>query len=147
MDGAGQELLRVVVADDHAAMRESLREDLEAAGIEVVGEAGTGREAIDAALAHRPQLCLLDLQMPELTGIEAAVEIKARLAGVKIVIITADPDAETLFDAIRAGAEGYLSKRIDAVRLPVALRAVAAGDTAYPRRELQQALTRFLAAA
>jgi DNA-binding NarL/FixJ family response regulator len=66
---------------------------------------------------------------------------------VKIVIITADPDAETLFDAIRAGAEGYLSKRIHAVRLPVALRAVAAGDTAYPRRELQQALTRFLAAA
>jgi DNA-binding NarL/FixJ family response regulator len=147
MPGDEQKPLRVVVADDHHAMRESFREDLEAAGIEVVAEAATGPEAIDAAVANGPQLCLLDLQMPGLTGIEAAVEIKARLAGVKVVIITADPDAETLFDAIRAGAEGYLSKRIDARRLPIVLRAVAAGDTAYPRRELQQALSRFLAAA
>lgn len=147
MQGAEPETLRVIVADDHVPMRELLREDLEAAGIEVAAEAATGREAVEAAVAYRPQLCLLDLQMPELSGIEAAVEIKARLDGVKIVIITAAPEAETLFDAICAGAEGYLSKTIDPRRLPMVLRAVAAGDTAYPRRELQQALNRLRAAA
>ncbi|HET7127467.1 MAG TPA: response regulator transcription factor [Gaiellaceae bacterium] len=139
--------LRVVVADDHAPTREFLCDDLAASGIEVVARASNGREAVTAAVRSEPDLCLLDLQMPGLTGIGAAVEIKARLEAVKVVIITAEPEGDTLFEAIRAGAEGYLSKRIDGRRLPIVLRAVAAGDTAYPRRELQQALNRFRAAA
>jgi DNA-binding NarL/FixJ family response regulator len=112
------------------------RQDLEAGGIEVCAEAGTGAEAIRAALTESPDLCLLDVHMPEGGGIGAATSILRSVPTMKIVLITALPDQEGVLLAARAGAAGYLAKGIDGRRLPHVLRAVADGETSYPRRLL-----------
>lgn len=132
--------MRVLIADDHPLLRRSFRQDLEAAGIEVCAEAATGAEAVHAALATRPDLCLLDVQMPEGGGIAAAEGIRRSLPGVGIVLITALPDEDGALAAARAGADGYLTKDMDRRLLPRVLRAVAAGETAYPRRLLRPVL-------
>ena len=132
--------LRVLIADDHLAMRRSFREDLEAAGIEVCAEAATGAEAVRAALAERPDLCLLDVRMPEGDGITAAGTIRRSLPAVKIVLITAFPDEDGVLAAARAGADGYLAKDIAQRRLPHVLHAIAQGETSYPRRLLYPVL-------
>ena len=132
--------LRVLIADDHVAMRHSFREDLEAAGIEVCAEAATGAEAVRAALAERPDLCLLDVRMPGGDGITAAESIRRALPAVKIVLITAFPDEDGVLAAARAGAGAYLAKDIGSRRLPHVLRAVMGGETSYPRRLLNPVL-------
>lgn len=132
--------LRVLVADDHARIRHSFRDDLEAAGIEVCAEAATGAGAVRAALAEQPDLCLLDMRMPDGDGITAAVSIRRSLPAVKIVLITAFPDEDGVLAAARAGADGYLSKDISPRRLPHVLHAVAQSETTYPRRMLHSVL-------
>ena len=132
--------LRVLVADDHPFIRHSLREDLEAARIVVCGEAATGAEAVRVALAERPDLCLLDVCMPEGDGITAAGTIRRSLPAVKIVLITAFPDEDGALAAARAGADGYLAKDIAQRRLPHVLHAIAQGETSYPRRLLHPIL-------
>lgn len=132
--------LRVLVADDHAWIRHSFRDDLEAAGIEVCAEAATGAAAVRAALAERPDLCLLDVRMPDGDGITAAVSIRRSLPTVKIVLITTFPDEDGVLAAARTGADGYLSKDISRRRLPHVLRAVAQSETTYPRRLLHPVL-------
>ena len=132
--------LRVLIADDHVVMRRSFREDLEAAGIEVCAEAATGAEAVRAALAERPDLCLLDVRMPDGDGITAAESIRQALPAVKIVLITAFPDEDGVLAAARAGADAYLAKDIGSRRLPHVLRAVVRGETSYPRRLLHPVL-------
>lgn len=131
--------LRVLIADDHVVMRRSFREDLEAPGIEVCAEAATGAEAVRAAIAERPDLCLLDVRMPG-DGITAAESIRQALPGVKIVLITAFPDEDGALAAARAGADAYLAKDIGSRRLPHVLRAVTQGETSYPRRLLHPVL-------
>ena len=135
--------LRVLIADDHVVMRRSFREDLEAAGIEVCAEAATGAEAVRAALAERPDLCLLDVRMPGGDGITAAESIRQALPEVKIVLITAVPDEDGVLAAARAGADAYLAKDIGSQRLPHVLRAVMRGETSYPRRLLHPCCARF----
>jgi DNA-binding NarL/FixJ family response regulator len=132
--------LRVLVADDDARIRHSFREDLEAAGIEVCAEAATGAGAVRSALAERPDLCLLDVRMPDGDGISATVSIRWSLPTVKIVLITAFPDEDGVLAAARAGADGYLSKEIGPRRLPHVFRAVARSQAAYPRRLLRPVL-------
>ena len=132
--------LRVLVADDHAIMRHSFREDLEAARIVVCGEAATGAEAVRVALAERPDLCLLDVRMPEGGGITAAESIRRSLPAVKIVLITVFPDEDGVLAAARAGADGYLAKDIAQRRLPHVLHAISQGETSYPRRLLYPVL-------
>jgi DNA-binding NarL/FixJ family response regulator len=139
MTAAGRPL-RVLIADDHALIRRSFREDLEAAGIEVCAEAATGAEATRAALRERPDVCLLDVRMPDGGGSAAAESIRRLLPGVKIVLITAFPDEEGALAAARAGADGYLAKDVDPRRLQYVVRAVAEGETAYPRRLLHGVL-------
>ena len=131
--------LRVLIADDHAPTRQALRRDLEDGGIEVVAEAATGTEAIDAALRARPDVCLIDIQMAN-DGIAATEVIRRELPSTKIVLITATPDEAGVLAAARAGADGYLDKDIDPRRLPEVIRAVATGQTAYPRRLLRSLL-------
>jgi DNA-binding NarL/FixJ family response regulator len=126
--------LRVLIADDHAPIRRSLRADLEAAGIEVCAEAATGAEAVRAALAERPDVCLLDARMPEGGGIAAAESVWRSLPATRIVLMTALPDEDGVLAAARAGADGYLAKDINRWRLPHVVRAVAQGETSYPRR-------------
>ena len=132
--------LRVLIADDHVVMRRSFREDLEAAGMEVCAEAATGAEAVRAALAERPDLCLLDVRMPGGDGITAAESIRQALPGMKIVLVTAFPDEDGVLAAARAGADGYLTKDIGSRRLLHVLCAVMRGETSYPRRLLYPVL-------
>jgi two-component system nitrate/nitrite response regulator NarL len=127
--------LRILIADDHPLMRHGLRQDLEQGGLEVVAEVSTGSDAIAAALRERPDLCLLDIQMPG-NGIVAARAIRSALPSVKIILITATPDQDGVRAAVRAGADGYLPKDVDPRRLPHVVRVVVAGETTYPRRLL-----------
>ena len=124
--------MRVLIADDHPQFRHALREDLERGGVEVCAEAGTGAEAVTAALRERPDVCLLDVQMPG-DGTAAAKAIRRELPGTKVILITATPDEEGVMAAARAGAVGYLAKDVNPHKLPEIVRAVAEGDTAYPR--------------
>jgi DNA-binding NarL/FixJ family response regulator len=137
---ANRRPLRLVIADDHALTRTLLREELEGAGFVVCGEAATGAGALEVALRERPDLCLLDVVMPEGNGFEAAREIKSALPETKVVIVTAAPDEEGVVAAAQAGADGYLGKDFDPVRLPEIVRAIAAGEAAYPRGLLRHVL-------
>lgn len=126
--------LRVLIADDHVPTRTALRGDLEEGGIEVCAEAGTGTQAIDAALSMRPDVCLIDMRMPDDGGMIATEVIRRVLPSAKIVLMTATPDEEGALTAARSGADGYLDKNVDPRRLPQVVKAVAAGQAAYPRR-------------
>ena len=127
---------RILIADDHPLIRRTLRRDLERGGLEVCAEAGTGAEAVEAALRERPDLCLLDIQMPGGGGLAASAKIRRSLPTAKVVLITAVPDESGVLAAARGGADGYLAKDVDPRRLAQIVRAAADGETAYPRRLL-----------
>ena len=135
--------IRVVIADDHAPTREDVRFALEQdESFRVVGEAADAAGAIDAATRTRPDVCLLDLNMPG-GGIAAAWEINARLPQAKIVILTVSQDDAALVAALRAGASGFLLKDIDPRSLPKALTAVVEGEAAIPRALVTRLLNEF----
>jgi DNA-binding NarL/FixJ family response regulator len=136
----GHDRVRILIADDHPPTRLLLREQLEDAGFEVCGEAASGIEALEIAVRERPDLCLLDVVMPRGDGIVAAAEIKRALPETKVVMVTAAPDEEGVVAAARAGADGYLPKEVDPLRWPEIIRAVAAGESSYPRRLLPHVL-------
>ena len=146
MEAAGAGVRRILVADDHAPIRLSLRDDLEAAGFDVCAEAATGAGALEAALRERPDLCLLDVTMPEGGGIAAAAAIRRALPGTKVMLITAEPSSSDALAAARAGADEYLDKTIPPARLPQVAAAVLAGESAYPRRLLTTLLAELRAA-
>ena len=131
------EPLRVVLADDHAPTRASVREALEEQGCQVAAEAATAEEALAAAKQHRPDVCLLDIHMPG-SGIVAAADITRRLPGTAVVMLTASADDDDLFNALRAGASGYLLKEMDPDRIGSALRSVLAGEAVLPRWLVRQ---------
>ena len=133
---------RVVVADDHPALRRSVRVALEGDGFEVCGETDTAPEAVELALRERPDLCLLDIHMPG-SGIAAAAEITARLPETAVVMLTVSENEADLFDALRAGAAGYLLKDMDPGRLGNALRGVLAGEAALPRLLVARVIDEF----
>jgi DNA-binding NarL/FixJ family response regulator len=120
--------IRVLIADDQTLLRDSFRVLLEATpGFTVVGEAGTGREAVQLALAQRPDVVLMDIRMPDMTGIEATEQICAE-ADTRVLILTTFDLDEYVYGALRAGASGFLLKDTSAADLLAALRVVAAGD-------------------
>ncbi len=120
--------IRVLLADDHAVVRKGIREFLEEdPEIVVVAEAGDGIEAVRLAAEHAPDVAVLDIQMPRLTGIEATRQIKAALPGVRVLILTAYEDDPYVFALLRAGADGYLLKSADSDNLVRAVRTVAGG--------------------
>jgi DNA-binding NarL/FixJ family response regulator len=122
----------VVLADDHAATRAGVRGALEEGGFAVVAEVATGDAAIDEAIRHRPDLCLLDLSMPG-GGINAAQAISEASPETKIVILTVSPSGDDFLDAVMAGASGYVLKDTSAARLPQVLHRVLEGEAALPR--------------
>jgi DNA-binding NarL/FixJ family response regulator len=134
------EPLRVLVADDNEVFRAALRNELERAGMEVVAEACDGVEAVDLALETRPSICLLDVNMPGQSGLVAGAIIATALDETSVVLITAGVTVADVLDAVRAGAAGCISKDMDPRRVPAILDAVAEGESAFPRRELRQAL-------
>ena len=136
------DLVRVVVADDHAAARAGVRAALETGPFEVVGEAHDAPTAVAAALEHRPDVCLFDIHMPG-GGVAAAGQVAASLPGTAIVMLTVSRNDDDFFDALRAGAHGYLLKDMDPVRLPAALHGVLAGEAALPRALAARLVDRF----
>jgi DNA-binding NarL/FixJ family response regulator len=105
-------MMRVVLADDHPLFRDGMRALLEAHGVEVVGVARNGREAVEATRRLLPDVVLMDLDMPEMNGLTATRLISADLPAVKVVILTASEDDANLFEAIKSGAQGYLFKNL-----------------------------------
>lgn len=122
--------MRLVIADDHALFRDSLRSLLEAKGMEVLGEAGNGREALELARQLKPDVVLMDLTMPEMDGLSATRLISAELPDIKVVILTASSDDADLFEAIKSGAEGYLLKDLESDKFFTLLEGVARGEPA-----------------
>ena len=124
-------MIRVLLADDQALIRAGFRVLLEAAGdMEVVGEAVNGAQAVDLARERRADVVLMDIRMPEVDGLEATQRIAADddLAGVKVVILTTFESDEYVYQAIRAGASGFLVKDTEPEDLIRAVRVVARGD-------------------
>lgn len=131
--GAGRTgVCRILIADDHALFRLALRDELEHGGFSVCAEVGTGADAVELALREQPDLCLLDVNMPNGDGITAAAAIRRELPRAKILLITAEPETDGALAAAHAGADGYLDKSISPDRLPEVVAAVLAGETAFP---------------
>ncbi len=120
--------LRILLADDHKAVREGLKEVLEHEGFTVIGEAADGREAVQLALTLKPEIALLDLAMPFKTGIEAAGEILSALPATKLIILTVHRDREYISQAIRAGVHGYILKTRAVAELKSAITEVTKGN-------------------
>lgn len=122
---------RILLADDHRMFRQGLREVIERkTDFEVVGEAGTGREALAMIATLHPDIVLLDIQMPELNGVAVAQQVARTHPNVKIVMLTMYREDQQLVDAIQAGARGYLLKDADADELISVLMRVQRGESA-----------------
>jgi DNA-binding NarL/FixJ family response regulator len=121
--------IRVLIADDHAVVREGLRTFLELQeGIEVAGEAADGREALEEAERLGPDVVLMDLVMPRLDGVEAMRELRRRVPGARVVVLTSFLDDERLLPALRAGAGGYLLKNVEPREVVRSIRLAANGE-------------------
>jgi DNA-binding NarL/FixJ family response regulator len=138
--GVARQMTSVLLADQDDLARRDLRWDLERAGFEVVAEAANGDEAVDLALETRPALCLLASELPRQSGLAAAAIIARVLDGTSVVLMSSDLTVGDVLDAVRAGAAGCVQKDVDSSQLPLILNAVASGESAFPRRELRQAL-------
>lgn len=120
--------ITVLIADDHALMRDGLRAILEReAGIEIVGVVSNGRDAVQEALRLHPDVVLMDIVMPELSGIDAAARIRDHAEGTRVIIFSMYSTVEHIFRALQAGALGYLLKDSAGAEVAAAVRAVHAG--------------------
>jgi len=136
--------LRVVIADDHPIVRDGLSALLSSVpGFTIVAEASTGREAVREVVLHRPDVALLDLQMPEVDGFEATRQIARAAPEVAILILTMHDDDDSVFAAMRAGARGYLLKGAEQDQIMSAIRAVAAGEAIFGPGVAQRVLALF----
>ncbi|MFE9677143.1 response regulator [Streptomyces sp. NPDC006259] len=141
--------IRVLLADDQHLVRASFAMLVSSAGdMEVVAEAGTGREAVALARSARADLIVMDIRMPDLDGIEATRLIAADedLAGVKVLVLTTYETDEHIVEALRAGASGFLVKDIRPAELLDAIRTVAAGDSLLSPGPTSRLIARFLRA-
>lgn len=121
--------IRILIADDHSVVRAGLRSLLEHQGhFRVIAEAGTGEEAIRLAKEHRPDVAVLDIRMPGVSGIEACRQILASVSTCKVVMLTSYAEDELLMAAIQAGASGYVLKRIGDNELVQAVERVSRGE-------------------
>ena len=122
--------IRVLLAEDHKLVRAGIRSLLQdLIGIEVVGEAGNGREALQLMETLHPDVVLMDIAMPELNGLEAAKRINKDFPGVRVIILSMHTSEEYVLQALRAGAAGYLLKDANPVELELAIKAVVQGET------------------
>ncbi|MEV6494923.1 response regulator transcription factor, partial [Actinoplanes sp. NPDC051633] len=139
--------IRVLLADDQALIRAGFRVLLDSADdLQVVGEAATGREAVDLARRHRADVVLMDIRMPELDGIEATRLITADedMAGVRVLILTTFEIDENVLRALRAGASGFLNKGVEPSDLLDAIRLVASGEALLSPGATRSLIARFL---
>ena len=125
-------MIRILIADDHALVREGIRHVLDAEpGFEVVAEAANGREAVDLALVHRPDVVVLDITMPEETGLSAAARLRELLPSARVLLLSMHDQAEYVREGIRIGTHGYILKDSAGAELRAAIRTVHAGGTFF----------------
>lgn len=140
--------IRVVVADDHALFRRGLEMVLQSEpDIEVVAEAGDGNQVVSLAVEHVPDLVLMDVRMPGQGGIEAAKAVKDAVPNTRILMLTISDEEEDLYDAIKAGASGYLLKEISIDEVAGAIRSVHAGQSLISPSMASKLLNEFAAMA
>jgi two-component system NarL family response regulator len=138
------EPIRVLVVDDHALFRRGLQMVLEQeTDIEVVGEAGDGAEAVERATDTVPDIVLMDVRMPKRGGIDACTAIKDAVPSAKIIMLTISDEEADLYDAIKAGASGYLLKEISIEEVAAAIRAVNEGQSLISPSMASKLLTEF----
>lgn len=137
-------MIKVLLVDDQTLIRQGIRlllgieED-----IQVVGEAGNGREAILQVEALHPDVVLMDIRMPEMDGVTATRELLTRYPEVRVIILTTFEDDETVFEGLKAGARGYLLKDISSEEMAEAVRKVAAGEALIQPRLTRKVLAEF----
>src|SRR5215470_8548205 len=123
--------IRIVIADDHEVVRMGIKALLhQHPELRVVGEAGTGDEAVEQAMTHQPDVVVMDIRMPGMSGVDACRKIVQQLPNTRVVMLTSFAEDELLFAAIRAGAAGYVLKRIGSDDLVRTIKAVAQGESA-----------------
>lgn len=123
--------IRVMVVDDHPMWRDAVERDLQADGFDVVAVAATGTEAINRFRATRPQVVVLDLQIPEPSGVEVTATVLADDPSSRVLILSASGEQDDVLAAVKAGATGYLVKSASREELLGAVRRVAAGDSVF----------------
>jgi two-component system NarL family response regulator len=141
---AATDAIRVMICDDHALFRRGLIMVLESEdGVEVVGEAEDGEESIRKAVELVPDVVLMDVRMPRVSGIEAARAIAETVPSAKILMLTVSDEEEDLYDAIKAGATGYLLKEISIEEVAHAIRSVMSGQSLITPSMASKLLTEF----
>jgi DNA-binding NarL/FixJ family response regulator len=135
--------LRVIVAEDDPFARRMVKEALESAGMTVVAEAESGRQAIDLALRHRPDAVLMDVVMPDVDGLSATRRIVSEVPDQVIILVSAGDDEAVGLASLRAGAAGYLSKDLDVDALPRTIAGAVNGEAAISRRLVMRLVERL----
>ncbi|WP_394613459.1 response regulator [Lentzea sp. JNUCC 0626] len=139
-------MTRVVIADDHPVFRRGLKALLDGEdGLEVVGDAADGAEAVRVVLDLEPDVVVMDLHMPVLTGVEAAKQIREVLPGIGVLVLTMHEDDELVFAAMKAGARGYLVKTTDDDEIVRAVQAIGAGEAIFSATIAQRMMGYFTA--
>ena len=137
---------RLMIVDDHEVVRMGLKAALEIEhDFTVVAEAGNGKEAIDKARAHQPDIVLMDVRMDGMDGIEACREIRSEFPETRVLMLTSFAEEETVVAALLAGAAGYVLKNVARARLLEALRSVARGETLLDSKVTQGVLEKLVA--
>jgi two-component system response regulator DevR len=137
------EPVSVFLVDDHEVVRQGLRTLLEDAGLRVVGEASTAAEAVRRIAATRPQVAVLDVQLPDGTGIDVCREVRSSVPETACLMLTSFDDDDALFAAIMAGAAGYLLKQIRGLQLVESVQRVAAGESLLDPKVTARVLERI----
>jgi len=138
--------VRVLIADDHPLVRQGLKAALAPMpDVEVVASATTGKEAIREAVLHRPEVVVMDLQMPDLNGIEATRELARAVPSAAVLVLTMFDDDDWVFAAMRAGARGYVLKGAEQQEIARAIMAVAAGEAIFGQAVATRLLAYFAA--
>jgi DNA-binding NarL/FixJ family response regulator len=123
--------VRVMIVDDHPIWRDALERDLSGAGYEIVGAVGDGESAVRIAAAVRPDVVLMDLQLPGISGVQAASELVKQDPGIRILMFSASGEDSDVLAAVEVGARGYLVKSARTAELLEAVRRTAAGDATF----------------
>jgi two-component system, NarL family, nitrate/nitrite response regulator NarL len=144
MSGSHRATRHVLIADAQDTTRAGVRMALQGHGFTVCAEVTSAEGAVEAALRKRPDVCLIEVQLPG-GGVVAAEEIAVQLPATAVVMLSGSADEDDLFAALRAGAAGYLLKDMDPARLPLALRGVLHGEAAVPRALVSRVLEKFRA--